>query len=1404
MLINFGSSLFVRLLSSFIIVALIPIVFTIYRDATETKQAINKSNYLSLRASSLKVNQTIDHFINQQVDRITLFSHLIIEKKLKTSWIDEAPRAKFQALLTDFSNIKVNQITPNSVAIYNNKGQIIVASTEDIDNNISSNPIFNQLFHTNNHYKIGFNQNKLQFVVKIFDAAGISSILLVDFLADDLKSLIPLTANTGLIHILINEKYQSLINISDNGHKITQISTEQAYNLNKHTKNTPYFIQLDQEKFQTEYAAHLTPISHNNWAVVTLENSESFLKPMSDIFRTSIWLILITLGLVILVASAAASLFAQPIVDMTKLALKMAHGNLTLRVETPSKDEIGTLAKAFNYMAERLARRNQELKRKQQQLKRAQTLAKCGSFELSNEKLMFWSDELFTILELEKDNSRPKLATLIKSLGDKFGHEFEKQLTHLTTSSTQESCMLESWLTLPSGIEKYLVIKIEKDSTGEDFILMGTVNDVTEEKLAQAELKQSQERLSYALEATNDGMWDWNLITNQVYFSPRWFEMLGYKANELPATLETFQFLIDPQDKSELEEIITKIITGESFEIDHEFRMINKSGTSVWIHSRGTTVEFSNDNTTTRMVGTHTNVTERKNIEQKLTKLNEELENRVNERTQQLEASHEKLTSAKNKAELANKTKSDFLANMSHEIRTPLNAIVGLSNLLTKTTLNPIQKRHVKNIEKSSENLLSIINDILDFSKIEAGKLTIENVSFNLSEILSNISDIFAHKAHQKGLEFIVNIDPSVPTYLIGDPYRLNQIITNLLSNSLKFTHQGQIEIQIKIVMATDYKVTIKFSVTDTGIGLTESQKTKLFNSFTQADTSTTREYGGTGLGLTICRQLCHLMDGEINIEDKQTSGSTFSFIIPFKIDSTPKAVLELTVAEHKNSRVLVIDDNCTNADMITSMLTTFGLKATCGYSGEDAISICDTAQDYFDICILDWQMPSGLTGKETIHALQQHDQCKNAQFIIMHNTEISPSIAKELNDETLISLYKPINSSQLFKIITRILNNQPIHQKHEVEITPISSDKFTQIKVLLVEDNEINQEIAQALLSYHGMAVTIAENGQVAVDMLNKALVDHFKFDIVLMDIQMPVMDGYEATKQIRQIPEYTSLPIIAMTANAMTQDKDLCLASGMNDHIGKPINEKLLLDTISDWLGRDCISPELKEAQEINLEQVKISNEIKPNESIDKQYQGFETFDIEFAKNQLAGNINLLLKMMNRFNDEFSTYASQIAKDLAENETDNAKNKLHTLKGVAGNLGLQKLHHICKDFEHEIKQNQVEELDYYLAQLNEIIVISLQAAEDFCQDNNVADKSRIKLAEIEATRLTQIKQQIATLKTMLANDEFISEDDLSILQPLAQTEHNQIYQTLLDAIENFEGQAANEALAEIMKLLE
>ncbi|MGQ3051245.1 MAG: response regulator [Roseateles sp.] len=626
-------------------------------------------------------------------------------------------------------------------------------------------------------------------------------------------------------------------------------------------------------------------------------------------------------------------------------------------------------------------------------------------------------------------------------------------------------------------------------------------------------------------------------------------------------------------------------------------------------------------------------------------RLADTLEQRVQERTGQLER-------AQHAAEAATQAKSEFLANMSHEIRTPMSAILGMSYLALQTGLDAKQRNYVEKVHRAAESLLGIINDILDFSKIEAGKLEMEAIPFQLGDVFDQLANLAGMPAEEKGLELLFVLPAELPTALVGDPSRLGQILLNLVNNGIKFTERGEVTVAVSLGERAGRPATLGFEVRDTGIGLSSEACERLFQPFTQADASTSRRFGGTGLGLAICRHLVERMGGRIWVDSEPCRGSSFHFTLPFELQPGAQPVLD--TAELRGARLLIVDDHPAARELLCALVASLGLNAEVAADGEAALAAvanADASDRPFKLVLLDWRMP-GMDGVECLARLTAIIGRHAPPTVLMVTAFSRDQAEHQLQARGLqvaALLPKPVTPSALLDACVTALGVKaalPRRSEQRQEKLQAHQASLAGARILLVEDNAINQELACSLMERAGIVVTIAGHGREAL-----AALDIEGFDAVLMDCQMPVMDGYEATRALRQRPALKDLPVIAMTANAMAGDREKVMAAGMNDHVAKPFRVDELFETLAYWVRPVVAQPEARALPSVS------------------------GLDVSAGLAAVDGNEALYRRLLGMFREREVDFAARVREACARGDAGAALRCAHDLKSVAGTLGMQAL---------------------------------------------------------------------------------------------------------------------------------
>ncbi|MDG9669622.1 ATP-binding protein [Hahella sp. CR1] len=748
--------------------------------------------------------------------------------------------------------------------------------------------------------------------------------------------------------------------------------------------------------------------------------------------------------------------------------------------------------------------------------------------------------------------------------------------------------------------------------------IIDQVEDITASKRWEDEIKVLTERLTTAANSIGIGIWDWNIKTNDLYWDAKMYKIYGVDSSKSSDNYAMWKSRVHPEDLNCAEQLLSSAVKNRD-KYDTVFRIILDNGEIRDIKAAGLIIQ-GEEGEPERMVGMNWDISELKRIEREL-------------------------SLAKGQAEAANKAKSNFLANMSHEIRTPMNAVLGLSKVLSHTDLSPIQKKYLNMIEKAGRSLLSLLNDILDFSKIEANKLELNEVEFDINETISAVSYAVFSSVRNEDIECFIDLQEGLDITLIGDSLRLEQILINLAGNSVKFTHSGTVSLSVRELQRDNETITLKFLVTDSGIGMTPEQMSSLFSAFQQADATTTREYGGSGLGLAITKRLVTMMGGDITVESEVDKGSQFSFYIPFKY--------KFPVNEKKYTdtccgfSVLFLAGFSVVNSYVERLIKTWGGEVSKNSDFESLIKMSEAYPSKRNILIIDYKAVD-LYPSDTLAYLQEKITDSNIKVIFLLSPHQYRELSLKFSKINFDMVYKPVLGPALREAIIRLDSDEERKDANK----KVDKINFTGKQLLLVEDNEFNRLVVQGMLGGLGVSIDVAENGRQAVDIIRN---NPNGYDLILMDVQMPVMDGREASKIIKS-ELGVDIPIIALTAGMMAWEKELCYQARMNEVLGKPIEYEEFVSVLSKYLG-----------SEINIKDI-YENKVTSGETVTLNTEKLDGL-IKVSGCQATG----LITMVKDFCRKWPAEIEDVGKKILSEQWDEAYRILHTMKGVSGTVGVE-----------------------------------------------------------------------------------------------------------------------------------
>jgi two-component system sensor histidine kinase/response regulator len=780
-----------------------------------------------------------------------------------------------------------------------------------------------------------------------------------------------------------------------------------------------------------------------------------------------------------------------------------------------------------------------------------------------------------------------------------------------------------------------------RDNSGEVVSLEGALVDITQRKKAEDQLRQAETRYRTLVEQMPAVVYVQEIGSpdSAMYMSSQIETLTGYSPEECKNPDLRWR-MVHPDDREQMQsEAEQPAEPGEV--VATEYRVLHRSGRTVWVRNESVIVEDEASGSR-YWQGFMVDITERKRAEAELVE-------------------------ARLVAEEANRAKSEFLANMSHEIRTPMNGVIGMTGLLLDTDLSEEQREYAETVRVSGENLLTIINDILDFSKIEAGKLDLETIDFDLRNTVEEALGLLAERAQSKGVELVSLIEHDVPSALRGDPGRLSQILTNLLGNAIKFTEEGEAVLRVSLAEEQGGTAEVRFEVRDTGIGMTPEQRERLFQAFTQADVSTTRRYGGTGLGLVISKQLIEMMGGQIGVESEPGKGSIFSFTARLQRQPGRSQTTITPRKSFEDLRILIVDDNETNRKILHNQVISWGMKNGQAEGGPKALEMLRAAAqrgESYDLAILDLHMP-GMDGIELAHIIKEDPSIASTKLILLTSMGLRGEAEQARRVGFAAYLTKPVRQSKLYDAIATVVGSPAeapspadaplIDRRRAGEASTLARERLA--RVLVAEDNQVNQRVAVRMLERLGYRADVAANGLEATEALSR-----IPYAAVLMDVQMPEMDGYEATAEIRRIEAAGGgyrVPVIAMTANAMQGDREKAIEAGMDDYVSKPVRAEDLGAVLERW----------------------ISETPAPDEDTDAPLD----HDVLVGLRELQGedDTDIVAELADMFLDDARSGIQALEEAVEEGDAPAVERVAHTLKGSSGNMGARRMSALCAQLE-------------------------------------------------------------------------------------------------------------------------
>ena len=1036
----------------------------------------------------------------------------------------------------------------------------------------------------------------------------------------------------------------------------------------------------------------------------------------SDLRRTAALTgvgLILALCAAFLVSTRFQTMLLRPITELSRVAEAITDNkDYSVRAVKHSSDELGTLTDSFNLMLSRIQKRDRTIQESNENLEQLVD-ERTSALQASEEKIQSLISNVNAIV-WEADPGTWEFSFVSRRAESILGYPVERWLSDpdfwinmihpddrdrtvaLCRKKTQrgESHELTYRAIAADGriVWLYDNVRIIRDTDGKRKLL-GLMVDITGQRQAEEKLRESEERFRDLFESANDIITSVDQNGDMLVINRRGEEMTGYSKAEL-AKANIFEDLLHPDDVEKVKAHVDNLVHG---------------GTQIsevrWIAKDGTIIDFEVNSSPclspegefqfTRCI--LRDITARKRADTALKAYAAELKLKI-----------EALREANIAAEAANEAKSEFLANMSHEIRTPMNGIIGMTELALDTDLDAEQRGYLGTVLECSNSLLVLLNDILDFSKMGAGKLDLETIDLDPVEIVEGVAEILARSAAEKKVELVCSVHPDVPRSLRGDPGRLRQVLVNLAGNAVKFTDEGEIVIGVEVQDESDERVTLLFTVTDTGVGIPADRLDVIFESFAQADGSTTRKYGGTGLGLAISKQIIDMMNGDLRVRSEPGLGSTFSFSVSLEVgdsveDREPNAApASADAGGIQGKRILIVDDNATNRRVLELLLESWGGVPVLASSGAEALECLRstrTGNGAFDLVVLDVQMPE-MDGLEVERRLREDPAHESLKVIFLSSLGGRREIDQRSTARYEACLTKPVRQSSLKEVLATVFGEgDPIqadsHAPEGHKVAEPNRRRATS-RVLLVDDNAVNRRVATRLISKLGHDVTEAHNGQIAMDMLNQA-----SFDIVFMDMQMPTMDGVKATKRIREDGRWKRLPIIAMTAHAMEGDSERCLAAGMDDYLSKPISMEKIEEMMKKWTSVGAARNKSRSEEEIAGASV-----------MDGGTEAEPPVDLARALNQLGGDRELFDDVAATFLETVPDVIAELRLACSQSDAHLLNAAAHCLRGAASNICAgpterlaQRLETMGRDAQLEMASKTLSNLEDQLNRLQDFL---------------------------------------------------------------------------------------------------